>query len=131
MTGVRARKNEGMVRDRLRNLRDGFWRRLLKVGFIRRWQARRLIAYIEKSKKKHRRLPEELVRVDAMVRRLPKPQRAKALEEMLVPTSEEQFGRDIRRAAARQNRASGRGGPRRRPGLPPADVSRRQVRRPR
>ncbi len=120
-----------MVRDRVRKLRDGFWRRLLKIGFIRRWQARRLIAYIEKSKKKHRRLPDELVRIDAMVRRLPKPQRAKAVEEMLVPTSEEQFGREIRRAAARQNRGSGRGGPRKRPGLPPTSVGGRQVRRPR
>jgi hypothetical protein len=119
------------VRERLARARDGVWKRLLKVGVIRRWYARRLVKYIEKSRKKKRRLPQHLSQVDTMLRKLPKAQRVKTLEEMLVPGREEQLGRNLRRAAARQNRGSGRGGPGRRPGLPPQQVVRRQVKGPR
>lgn len=120
-----------MIRDRLAAARDGLWKRLLKVAIIRRWYARRLISFIDKSRKKKRKLPEHLVQVETMMRRVPKPQRAKLLQEMLVPGREEQFGRQFRRAASRQGRASGRGGPGRRPGMPPQQVVRRQVKGPR
>ncbi|MGA7417241.1 MAG: hypothetical protein WBW80_04550 [Acidimicrobiales bacterium] len=115
-----------MIRDRLARGRDGLWKRLLKVGFIRRWYARRLLKFIQKSKDKHRPLPDHLVQVDAITRRLPKPQRAKKLEEMLVPQDEEDMGREFRRAAERQNRSKGHGGPGKRPGMPPQQVVRRQ-----
>jgi len=101
------------------NARERTTKRMLKIGFMRRWYARRMVSYIDKSKKKKRRLPDELVRVDAMTKRLPKQQRVKVIEEMMTPGQEDKFGRQLRRAAERQNRESGRGGARRRPGMPP------------
>ncbi len=118
-----------MVKERMARARDRTWRRLLRIGVVRRWYARRLLKFIEKTKQKKRRLPEHLVQVDQVMRRLPKPQRAKTLEEMLVPGREDQLGRTYRRAAARQSRGSGRGGPRRRPGMPPQQQVRRQIQR--
>lgn len=120
-----------MALERLARVRDNAWKRLLKIGVIRRWYARRLIKFIEKSRKKKRKLPEHLVQVDTMLRRVPKAQRPKMVEEMLVPGREEQLGRAMRRAADRQNRGSGRGNTKRRPGMPPQQVVRRQVRGPR
>lgn len=120
-----------MALERLARVRDSAWKRLLKFGPIRRWYARRLIKYIEKSKKKKRKLPEHLMQVDSMLRKIPKPQRQKTVEEMLMPGREEQFGRAMRRAASRQGRASGQGGTKRRPGVAPQQTVRRQVRGPR
>jgi len=111
--------------NRLRDAREGMTKRLLKIGFMRRWYARRMVNYIERSKKKKRKLPDELVRVDAMTKRLPKQQKVKMIEEMMKPGQVDQLGRQYRRAAERQNRESGKGGARRRPGLPPQQVVKR------
>ncbi len=114
--------------QRTNGIRDRISRRMLSVAFIRRWYARRMIKFIDKSKTKHRQMPQHLIQVDNLLRRVPKPLRQKTLEEMLVPGNEEQYGRQLRRAAERQQRASGRGTGRR-PGLPPqAQAARRQVR---
>jgi hypothetical protein len=120
-----------MALERLARARDNAWKRLLRFGVIRRWYARRLLKFIEKSRKKKRKLPQHLVQVDTTLRRVPKPQRQSLIEEMLVPGREEQLGRTMRRAASRQDRSSGRGGTGRRPGMPPQQVLRRQVRGPR
>jgi len=103
---------------------------MLSVGFVRRWYARRLVKFLEKSRKKHRRLPDHMVQVDTLLRRVPEPRRAKVLEEMLRPGPKEGPGRELRRAASRQQRQSGKGGPRRRPGMPP-QTFRQQQRGPR
>lgn len=120
-----------MALERLGRARDSAWKRLLRIGIIRRWYARRLIKYIDKSRKKKRKLPQHLVQVDTMLRKVPKPQRQKLVEEMLTPGREEQFGRAMRRAAERQNRGSGQGSAKRRPGTAPQQQVRRQVRGPR
>lgn len=110
--------------------RESMAKRMLKVGFIRRWYARRMVKYIDKSKKKQRRLPDHLYQVETLLKRVPTHDRAKTLADMLQPGQEEQYGREMRRAAARQQRAKGSGGPGKRPGLPPnaRQVAKRQVR---
>lgn len=97
---------------------------MMGVGFIRRWYAGRILKFIDKSKKKKRRLPDHLYEIDLLLRRVPGPKRRSTLEEMLVPRDEAEFGRELRRAATRQSRQSGRGGPGRRPGTPPQSVRR-------
>jgi hypothetical protein len=101
---------------------------MLSVGFIRRWYARRLVKFIAKSKKKNRRLPDHLFQLDLMLKKVPEARRTKTVEEMLVPRDEEEYGRELRRAASRQERRGGKGGASRRPGSPP-QVVRRQVKR--
>lgn len=116
----------------MRKAREGLSRRMLRVGFIRHWYARRLVKFIDKSKQKHRRLPEHMQRIDGLLRRVPQHQRVKTLEEMMMmqpPGGPEELGREFRRAAARQDRGSGRAGGNKRPGMPPQQVVRRQVKR--
>ncbi|HLN17924.1 MAG TPA: hypothetical protein VK277_14370 [Acidimicrobiales bacterium] len=113
--------------ERLSKTRDATTKRLLKIGVVRRWYARRMLKYIEKTKKKKRPLPDELVRLDQLTRKMPEPQKLKLIEEMLTPGKTDQLGRELRRAAERQNRESGRGPGGRRPGMPP---QRQVVRRP-
>lgn len=116
-----------MAGSRMRRIRDSVTRKLLSIGAVRRWYARRIVASIEKSHEKRRSLAPELVRIDQMIRRLPKPQRADAVAEMLQPTNEQQYSRELRRAAERQDRGRGQGGTsRRRPGTLPAPRAQRR-----
>lgn len=94
-------------------------RAFLRVPFLRRLYVRRVLAFLEKSKRKRRPLPPELRDLDAMMRRLPARQRPEALEAALrlqVTEGDRATSREMRRAAARQGRQSGRGGSHRRPG---------------
>ena len=97
------------MRARFRRIWDRLWRRLLSIGAVRRWYARRLVKYIDKSKEKRRGLTGDLAKVDGMTRAMPKAERLKTVEKLLEPVEQEQLGREMRRAAARQGRASGHG----------------------
>lgn len=78
----------------------------MKLPVLRRWQIRRTLKFIDKSRAKGRRLPEELYQVDRYLARVPKCQRAKAFEEAMLANQElPTMGRDYRRAAARQRRS--------------------------
>ncbi len=99
---------------------------------MRRWYARRLVKYIDKSKEKRRGLSGDLAKVDGMTRAMPKAERLKTIEKMLEPVEEERLSRELRRAAARQGRASGHGtASKRRPGMPPTRVVYQRGKRPR
>lgn len=104
-------------------MRAAIWRGLLRIPFLRRLYARRLLAFIDKSKKKNRKLPEELRRLDQVIAKLPKPQRPKAVEEALSSGREQEMSREVRRAAERQERLSGRRGGSRRPGMPASKLA--------
>lgn len=120
-----------MIRERLSALRDRLWRRLLNVGFIRRWYVRRILKIIDRSKAKRKGLYGNLARIDAMTRGMAPAERTRTVERMLEPMPEQQMGREMRRAMSRQERGSGRGGAsRRRPGTPPQRAP-QQRRRPR
>lgn len=86
------------------------------VGFVRRTYARRLVKFMDKSKTRKRPLPPELREVSIAMSRLPEDQRLPALEDALAGKGPEAMSRDMRRAASRQQRMSGKGGPHRRPG---------------
>jgi hypothetical protein len=121
-----------MIRERLRSGRDRFWRRLLKVGAIRRWYVRRLLKVIDRSKAKRRGLSGDLARIDAMTRGMAPAERTRTVERMLQPMDEQQMSRELRRAMERQGRASGRGGAsRRRPGMPAQRLAPQRPKRPR
>lgn len=86
------------------------------VGFVRRTYARRLIKFMERSKEKKRPLPPELREIAFGISRLPEEHRLPALEDALQGKGPDAMSRDMRRAASRQSRLSGKGGPHRRPG---------------
>jgi len=81
----------------------------MRVGFLRHFYIRRLLRFMEKSRTKGRALPPELGRLDQMLRRLPPPKRAEALESALLASPTETPSREMRRAAARQDRLRGDG----------------------
>jgi hypothetical protein len=106
-----------------RRIRGAIGESLMKVPVMRRWYIRRMLKFIDKSRDKGRRLPPEFAEMARFLERVPKAQRAGALEEAF--TAQQQgvgTGRDYRRAAAAQQRRSGRGGGRYRPGLPPGTL---------
>ncbi len=93
------------------------FRRLMRVGLIRRTYAKRLIKFMERSKRKAKPLPPELREVGRAMDQLPEAQRLPTLEQALQGKGgPESMSREIRRAASRQTRMSGKGGPHRRPG---------------
>jgi hypothetical protein len=108
-----------MARDRTapegdakkRRIRTAVFRSIMRVGFLRHFYVRRLLRFMEKSKAKKRALPAELVRLEQMLSRLPPPKRAEALESALLASPDEAPSRELRRAAARQDRlrSDGRG----------------------
>jgi len=83
----------------------------MRVGFLRHFYVRRLLRFMEKSKAKRRALPPELTRLEQMLSRLPPQKRAEALETALLANPDETPSREMRRAAARQDRlrSDGRG----------------------
>ena len=93
-----------MTRNRQPRIRTGIVRLLMRIPPLRRRWVSRTLAYIEEGGTKKRPLPPELQAVRAMLLRLPKHQRAAALETALrsgAPPPEAQ-SRELRRAAARQ-----------------------------
>jgi len=101
-------------------IRGAIGRSLMKVSPVRRWYIRRMIKFIDKSRDKGQRLPPEFADMARFLAKVPKSERAAALEKAFQ-AQEQGVGtsRDFRRAAAAQQRRSGRGGGRYRPGLPP------------
>jgi hypothetical protein len=102
-----APKGEG----KKRGIRTAVFRRIMKVAFFRHFYLRRLLRFMEKSRTKGRALPPELQRLEQMLKRLPPPKRAEALESALMASPEEPVSREMRRAAERQERmrSDGRG----------------------
>jgi hypothetical protein len=110
-----------------RRIRGAIGRGVMKVPVLRRWQIRRTLKFIDTSRAKGRRLPDELHQMARFLDRVPKAERAKVFEEAMVANQElPNMGRDYRRAAARQRR-SGRSDARYRPGAPPGAI--KEVRR--
>ncbi|HTT86820.1 MAG TPA: hypothetical protein VMF60_05605, partial [Acidimicrobiales bacterium] len=113
--GATSRGAKGASREKAeskkRRVRTAVFRAMMRVGFLRHFYIRRLLRFIEKSRAKGRSLPPELVRLDDMLRRLPPPKRAEALEAALLAGPEESQSRELRRAASRQDRirSDGRG----------------------
>lgn len=102
-------------------------RTFLRVRVLRRWYIRRTLTFIDKSRAKGRRLPDGLAETARSLSRVPRGQRARALEDAILANQRTPHtGRQFRRAAARQRR-SGKSDTRRRPGLPPGAI--KQARR--
>lgn len=99
--------------------RARLFRRVMQVAPVRRFYARRLIRFMEKSKKKGRDLPGDLADLDAYLSKLPANQRRAMLEASLSGELDSKVGREVRRAASRQGRQKGRTGGGQRPGMPP------------
>lgn len=100
-------KDEG----KKRRIRTAVFRRIMSVGFLRHFYVRRLLRFMEKSKAKGRALPPDLARLQQMLAKLPEKKRAEALEAGLLASPDEAPSREMRRAAARQDRlrSDGRG----------------------
>jgi hypothetical protein len=93
-----------------RRVRTAIFDKAMKVGFLRRFYVKRLLRYIEKSRKKGRSLPPDLQQVERMVARLPRKKQIELLETALQTKPDEVSNRQLRRAATRQDRLSGSGG---------------------
>jgi hypothetical protein len=106
-----------------RRIRTAIGTTIAKVPALRRWQIRRMLKYIDKSKEKGRRLPPEFAEMARFLAKVPKNQRAETLEKAMQANQEGVTpSRDYRRAAAAQQRRSGQGGGRYRPGMPPGTI---------
>jgi hypothetical protein len=94
-----------------RGIRTALFRRIMHVAFFRHFYVRRLLKFMEKSRAKGRTLPPDLQRLDQMLKRLPPPKRAEALESALLASPDDNPSREMRRAASRQDRlrSDGRG----------------------
>lgn len=117
-----SKEQKQAAKDLKKEQRRGrFGRRLLKIGFLRRRYIKRIMRNIEKSKEKGKRMPPELWDLSKRLDRLPPGKRVEFLEQAITagPEAQEQAGRAMRRAAASQERMSGRGGGRYRPGMGP------------
>lgn len=99
--------------------RARFFRRVMQVGPVRGFYARRLLRFLEKSKKKGRDLPEQLADLDEYLAKVPAKQRRSLLEASLSGELDARAGRAVRRAASRQGRQKGGAGGGQRPGMPP------------
>ncbi len=93
-----------------RRIRTAIFDKAMKVGFLRRFYVKRLLRYIEKSRKKGRALPPDLQQVERMVARLPRKKQVELLETALQSKPDEITNRQLRRAAGRQDRLRGSGG---------------------
>ena len=110
------------TKEKKRRVRGALGRTLMKVPLVRRLYARRVLKFIDKSRTKGRKLPPELYELSRQLSRVPESDRASALEAALragpqgvasMPGS----NRQLRRAASAQQRQSGKGQGRYRPGL--------------
>ncbi len=111
-------------KDAKRTVRQRVGERAMRIGFLRRRYVKRLIRYIDKSKKKGRRLPPEMMDLSRFLAQVPREQRAEKLEEAIIAQQQgdDSFNRDLRRAAANQQRRSGKGAGGYRPGAPPRSM---------
>jgi hypothetical protein len=107
------------------NRRQRLFRRIMQIGPMRRYYARRVMRFIDKSKRKGRDLPDQMADLDQYLSRLPASQRRQVLEASLSGELETRAGREMRRAAQRQNRQKGTAGGGQRPGMPPVPGARR------
>jgi hypothetical protein len=124
----KATKNKP-AKDKKR-IRGAIGRLVMRSSFLRRRYVRRVLKSIDKAKAKGRRLPPELFELSQQLSRVPKNKQAEALEEAIKagPDAAEEAGRAMRRAAAAQQRQSGRGQGRYRPGMPPPPPGQRRPR---
>ena len=105
MSGAESGKTSGV--------RAAMARLILRVGWLRRRYAKRLLKHMEEGGGK-KGLPPELVQLEKMLKQVPPPQRLQALETALqqgasgeAPSAPEQLpSRSLRRAAERQQRRS-------------------------
>lgn len=108
-------------------VRGAIGRSIARVPALRRWQIRRTLKFIDKSRAKGRKLPEGLADAARFLDKVPKQKRAEVFEEAILANQElPNMGREYRRAANRQ-RKSGRSEIRYRPGAPPGAI--KQARR--
>ena len=117
-------------KEKKRRIRSAIGRLTMRSSFLRRRYVRRVLKSIDKAKEKGRRLPPELFELSQQLSRVPKNKQAEALEEAIKagPDASEEAGRAMRRAAAAQQRQSGRGQGRYRPGMPPPPPGQRRPR---
>lgn len=113
------RKSREFTGEQATTRRARFFRRVMRLGPLRRLYARRLMKFLAKSKKKGRPIPGELAQLDEYLAQLPAKQRRSVLEASLSGELDAQASRSMRRAAERQARRSGQGVGRQRPGMPP------------
>ncbi|HTX62132.1 MAG TPA: hypothetical protein VMD28_00730, partial [Acidimicrobiales bacterium] len=108
-------------RKRLRRLREAPARFIGRTPWLRRRYARRILRTIDKFQDKGRALPDNLVRLERQLRRVPKPKRQQLVEQMMEMGSEDDVtsNRALRRAAGRQERQKGQRGGGLRPGTLP------------
>lgn len=123
-------KKKKKKREKRRPLRTAIAKLLSRSSFLRRRYVRRILRSIDKSKAKGKRLPTELFELSQQLSRVPREKRAEALEQAIKagPEAEANTSRALRRAAAGQQRMSGRGGNRYRPGTPPPPPGQRRGR---
>lgn len=104
-----------------RRIRSFPGRLVARSPWLRRRYVRRVLRSIERARDKNRPLPESLVRIERMLRSVPRHKRAETLEQMLEAgsTPEPELSRAVRRAASRQERQSGKKAAGLRPGIGP------------
>jgi hypothetical protein len=127
ITKDKATKDKSKDKKRIRG---AIGRMVMRSSFLRRRYVRRVLKSIDKAKAKGRRLPPELFELSQQLSRVPKNKQAEALEEAIKagPDAAEEAGRAMRRAAVAQQRQSGRGQGRYRPGMPPPPPGQRRPR---
>ncbi len=125
-----AKPADKATKEKKRRVRGAIGRLTMKSSFLRRRYVRRVLKSIDKAKAKGRRLPPELFELSQQLSRVPKNKQAEALEEAIKagPDAAEDAGRAMRRAAAAQQRQSGRGQGRYRPGMGPPPPGQRRGR---
>lgn len=114
-------------RSILARIRDVPARFIGRTPWLRRWYSGRIVRTIDKYKAKGRPLPDNLVRLEHQLRRVPKPKRQKVVEEMMEVGSQQDVttNRALRRAAGRQERQKGQRGGGLRPGTAPGQPRQR------
>lgn len=112
---------EASTGDEKAGLRAKASQRMLKIGFMRRRYAKRLVRYIDRQKAKGRPLPPQFADLERFLSQVPKEQRAQRFEEALAMQQADDLpiGREMRRAAANQQRRSGKNPAGYRPGSAP------------
>ena len=118
------RKGKADAEEKPPTRRVRFFRRIMRLGPMRRFYARRMLRFLAKSKAKGRVIPDELAQLDEYLSKLPPKQRLTMLEASLSGELEAQSSRTMRRMAERQSRRSGQGQGRQRPGMPPVPGAR-------
>lgn len=96
---------------RLGRLRSLPSRIIARTPFLRRWYARFIVRNIAKQRKKGRRLPESMLRLERQVKHLPPAKKVETVEQLLEAgaASETASGRALRRAMDKQERRKGSG----------------------